>query len=206
VNLVFKSPSPAATDRISAAGDEVRISPTEPAVDAVVVAILDSHDAELESGHAQLEPDGTWRYALQRALPVEINTSMPDYVVHRVADALNDQGKPLKGSKILLLGMAYKANVDDDRESPSYVLMEKLEAKGATVEYNDPHVPLIRPSREHSHFAGRKSQQPKPDGYDVALVATAHDEYRQMDFSDWSIPIVDTRNCIKSRPNRYYSA
>ena len=67
----------------------------------------------------------------------EINTAMPDYVISKVADALNDEGKAIKGSKILILGLAYKANVDDCRESPSFVLMEKLEAKGATVEYND---------------------------------------------------------------------
>ncbi len=67
----------------------------------------------------------------------EINTAMPDYVISKVADALNDEGKAVKGAKILILGLAYKANVDDCRESPSFVLMEKLEAKGATVDYND---------------------------------------------------------------------
>jgi UDP-N-acetyl-D-glucosamine dehydrogenase len=71
----------------------------------------------------------------------------------QLADALNDSGKPLRGSKILLLGLAYKANVDDDRESPSYVLMEKLAAKGAKLAYYDPFIPGIRPSREHGHWA-----------------------------------------------------
>ncbi|MEX2191148.1 MAG: nucleotide sugar dehydrogenase, partial [Bacteroidota bacterium] len=68
----------------------------------------------------------------------EINTAMPDYVVGKVSEALNQRGKPLKGSRILILGLAYKANVDDDRESPSYKLMVKLQEKGAVVEYNDP--------------------------------------------------------------------
>ena len=67
----------------------------------------------------------------------EINTAMPDYVISKVGDALNNDGKAIKNSKVLILGLAYKANVDDCRESPSFVLMEKLEAKGARVDYND---------------------------------------------------------------------
>ncbi|MBI5473519.1 MAG: nucleotide sugar dehydrogenase [Ignavibacteriae bacterium] len=123
----------------------------------------------------------------------EINTSMPDFVVQRVMEVLNEHGKPLKGSKILMLGLAYKANVDDDRESPSYHLIEKLEEKGAVVEYNDPWVPVIRPSREWSKYAGRKSVE-VADGYDLILVATAHDEYKKIDFRRFKVPVVDTRN------------
>lgn len=78
----------------------------------------------------------------------EINTSMPDYVVMKVMKALNDHGKSVRGSKILILGLAYKANVDDDRESPSYHLMEKLEQMGAAVSYNDPYIPEIKLTRE----------------------------------------------------------
>src|SRR5262249_2805417 len=80
----------------------------------------------------------------------EINTHMPQHVVHRVADALNSQQKPISGSKILILGLAYKPNVDDDRESPSYALMDLLSERGAQLEYYDPHVPVIKPTREHS--------------------------------------------------------
>ncbi len=138
-------------------------------------------------------------------LAAEVNTSMPDYVVARVSEALNDQAKPLKRSRILLLGLAYKANVDDDRESPSYVLIEKLEARGAVVSYNDPNVPVIRPSREHSHLAGRSSV-PITTGYDLILISTAHEEYRQWDFSNCPIPIVDTRNCVRTPPPLYYRA
>ena len=87
----------------------------------------------------------------------EINTSMPQHVVQRVADALNSQRKPLNGSRILVLGLAYKPNVDDERESPSYVLMDLLSERGATVEYYDPYVPIIHPTREHPHWAGKKS-------------------------------------------------
>lgn len=135
----------------------------------------------------------------------EINTSMPDYVVSRVAEALNDQGKPLKGARILLLGLAYKANVDDDRESPSYVLMENLETKGAMVAYNDPYVPVIKPTREHPHLAGRRSQ-PITDDYDAILIATAHECYREVNFSGFACPLVDTRNCVSKRPQSYYRA
>ena len=84
---------------------------------------------------------------------------MPEFLFQKVGGALNSVGQPLRGSKILLLGLAYKPNVDDDRESPSYILIEKLELKGASVDYHDPYVPVIRPSREHSHLAGRKSMR-----------------------------------------------
>ena len=127
----------------------------------------------------------------------EINTSMPDFVVQRVMEVLNDYGKPLKGSKILLLGLAYKANVDDDRESPSYFLMEKLEVKGALVDYNDPFVPVVKPTRKHSQFIGKKSVEIKK-GYDLILISTAHDVYKNIDLLSLNIPIVDTRNLIKS--------
>jgi len=135
----------------------------------------------------------------------EINTNMPDYVVSKVADALNDEGKALKGSKILVLGLAYKANVDDCRESPSFVLMEKLEAKGAVVEYNDSYVPVVPPTREHAHFNGKQSVVIE-DVYDLILLSTDHAEYKDFDFSNYSCPLVDTRNCIQKRPQKYYQA
>ncbi|MGZ0656224.1 nucleotide sugar dehydrogenase [Coraliomargarita sp. W4R72] len=135
----------------------------------------------------------------------EVNTSMPDYVIARVAEALNEDAKSVKGSKILLLGMAYKPNVDDDRESPSYVLTDKLEAKGASVSYNDPYVPRIRLTREHPHLAGRESVE-IADDYDCILLATHHDEYKDYDFSAFKCPVVDTRNAITKRPAKYYRA
>lgn len=135
----------------------------------------------------------------------EINTAMPEYVVSRVADALNDRGLPVRGSRVLILGLAYKANVDDDRESPSYILIKKLEARGATVHYNDPYIPVIPLTREHKEFAGRRSH-PIEAKYDVLLLATAHNEYKAMDFSTLEIPLVDTRNCVTHRPKLYYRA
>ena len=126
----------------------------------------------------------------------EINTAMPEYVVSKVVEALNDAGRPMRGSRILILGLAYKPNVDDDRESPSYALIDLLEARGALVSYNDPHVPVIRPSREHPHLAGRESR-PITDPCDAILIATAHDEYRTTDFSQFDVPIIDTRNVAR---------
>jgi UDP-N-acetyl-D-glucosamine dehydrogenase len=125
----------------------------------------------------------------------EINTEMPNYVVTRTMEALNQVGKPMKGSKILLLGLAYKANVDDLRESPTFHLMRLLEERGAIVSYNDPHIPVIPPTREHSEYAGRRSAAMSND-FDAVIVATAHDEYRSMDFSKYTIPIIDTRNVV----------
>ena len=137
----------------------------------------------------------------------EINTAMPDHVVAKVGEALNTVGKPIKGSKILLLGLAYKADVDDDRESPSYILIEKLEDKGAKVVYHDPYVPAIRPSREHFHLAGRKSA-PIDTECDILLISTAHGPFKTYDFSKLKVPLVDTRNCLEpiKRPKLYFRA
>lgn len=135
----------------------------------------------------------------------EINTSMPDFVIKKVIMALNDAKKPLKGSKILILGLAYKADIDDDRESPSYYLMEKLEDMGALVEYNDPYIPIIKKTRKFPRFAGKKSV--KIDGnYDLFLVSTAHKEYKNIDLLSFRIPIVDTRNIINKKNKLIYKA
>ena len=126
----------------------------------------------------------------------EVNSGMPDFVVLRAMEVLNEHGKPLKGARVLMLGLAYKANVDDDRESPSYHLIEKLEAHGAKVSYNDPYIPEIRPSREFARYAGRKSV-PVTDGYDLFVIATPHDEYRKLDFGIFKTPVLDTRNVAR---------
>ena len=130
---------------------------------------------------------------------------MPDYVLSKVTNALNEEGKSVKGSVILILGLAYKANVDDCRESPSFVLMEKLEEKGALVEYNDSFVPVVPPTREHAQFTGKQSVKVE-DAYDLVLLSTDHSEYKKIDFSNYSCPLVDTRNCINNRPLKYYQA
>jgi UDP-N-acetyl-D-glucosamine dehydrogenase len=129
----------------------------------------------------------------------EINTAMPEYVVHRVADALNARSKAVKGSRVLILGLAYKPNVDDERESPSYALMELLIERGADVEYYDPYVPVIRPTREHSHFAGKKSiewDRSAIQKFDLVLIATNHACVNYQELGDWAESIVDTRNAM----------
>jgi UDP-N-acetyl-D-glucosamine dehydrogenase len=132
----------------------------------------------------------------------EINTSMPDYVVTKVCEALNDQGKAARGSRILVVGLAYKADVDDMRESPSLVLIEKLEAKGASVEYNDPYIPVIPHTREHSHLAGRESK-PLSKDYDCIVIATAHREYDGEGIARLGRPVVDSRRLVPPGPNVY---
>ncbi len=135
----------------------------------------------------------------------EINASMPEFVVHRVIDALNDVGMSLKGARILMLGVAYKPNVDDDRDSPSYPIMALLENKGALVSYNDPYIPEINPAHEFLRFKGKKSVEISRD-YDLILIATAHYEYKDIDFHRFSIPVVDTRNLIRGQFASYYQA
>lgn len=135
----------------------------------------------------------------------EINTFMPEYVISKVADVLNMYKKSVNGSRILILGLAYKPNVDDDRESPSYLLMERLKVFGASVDYNDPFVPVIRPSRIYAHFSGIESSKIRDD-YDLILLSTNHDEYLSYDFSNFETPIVDTRNCIRNKPKNYFKA
>jgi UDP-N-acetyl-D-glucosamine dehydrogenase len=133
----------------------------------------------------------------------EINTRMPEHVIHRVADALNDSGKSIKGSRILIVGLAYKPNVDDERESPSYVLMELLGQRGAEVAYYDPYVPVIRPTREHSHFAGKQSvawDRNIISGFDLVLIATNHSDVNYQELGDWAQGVVDTRNAMAGVP------
>jgi UDP-N-acetyl-D-glucosamine dehydrogenase len=129
----------------------------------------------------------------------EINTAMPNYVMGKIAEALNTRGKSLRGSKVLIIGLAYKPDVDDDRESPSYHFLERLSAQGAEVGYYDPHVPVIRPSREHAHWAGTRSivwDRETVAGYDCVLISTAHRAVNYEQLAAWSQCIVDTRNAM----------
>ncbi|MCE9616295.1 MAG: nucleotide sugar dehydrogenase [Lentisphaerae bacterium] len=134
----------------------------------------------------------------------EINTSMPKYVVHRAMEALNQHGKALKGSRTLLVGLAYKKNVDDDRESPTYILWKELLRHGAQVDYFDPFCPVVRPSREHADLAGMRSQT--WDGiaaarYDMAIVSTAHDQVDHNALAGMVDLVVDTRGACAPAPN-----
>jgi UDP-N-acetyl-D-glucosamine dehydrogenase len=129
----------------------------------------------------------------------EINTAMPEHVVHRVADALNTRNKAVKGSRVLILGLAYKPNVDDERESPSYTLMSLLADRGAEVEYYDPYLPVIKPTREHPQWAGKKSVQwnrATITSFDLVLIATNHSSVDYRELADWADCVVDTRNAM----------
>lgn len=125
----------------------------------------------------------------------EINRSMPNYVVTKVQDCLNDEGKPLKGARILILGLSYKADIDDMRESPSLELIHLLERKGAQVDYHDPYIPKIGESREYKDLAGRTSQ-PLSNKYDCFLISTVHSCFKADEILSHHVPVVDTRNFI----------
>jgi UDP-N-acetyl-D-glucosamine dehydrogenase len=129
----------------------------------------------------------------------EINTSMPAYVVGKVAEALNNHGQPVKGSKITILGMAYKKDVDDPRESPGFELMDLLVRKGAVVRYNDPHIPQLPRMRHYPHL-DMTSEPLTPEylaGQDAVLIATDHSAYDWAWIVEHSALVIDTRNATR---------
>jgi len=137
----------------------------------------------------------------------EVNTGMPRWVISKVMDALNDRGKSLKDSKVLVLGIAYKSNVDDMRESPAVELMKLLEEKGALVEYTDPHVPVFPKMREY-HF-DLESIEPTPAKiaeYDLLLLATAHKIFDYDMFKKNAQLIIDTRGVYLEPANNIVKA
>ena len=126
----------------------------------------------------------------------EINSSMPQYVVERLAEALNSVGKPIKGSKIGVLGLAYKKDVDDPRESPAYKVMELLQERGADLSYSDPHIPKLPPARRYE--VAPIDSTPLTAGYlgslDCALIITDHTAFDPQMIVDSASLVVDTRN------------
>lgn len=132
----------------------------------------------------------------------EINHYMPRWVVHKVADALNEQGKPVKGSRILILGLAYKKNIDDTRESPAVELMELLQEKGADIAYSDPHVPEFPQKRDY--WFDLTSVELTADSirsYDCILIATDHDGFDYPLLQQHARLIVDTRGRLQPAHN-----
>jgi UDP-N-acetyl-D-glucosamine dehydrogenase len=131
----------------------------------------------------------------------EINTHMPQYVVEQTSKALNTHKKAVNGSKVLLVGLAYKPNVDDMRESPTFELFHLLEELGADIAYYDPYIPTIPPTREHAHYTGKQSiewNQATVAGYDAVLISTDHSDIDYAQLAEWSDCIIDTRNAMKS--------
>ncbi len=130
----------------------------------------------------------------------QVNRSMPEYVVHRAMIALNEAGKAVKGSRILLLGLAYKADVDDMRESPTFELLDRFQALGAEVSYHDPHVPEIGTTREHAKWQGVKSlawSEEMIRQQDAVVIATHHKAFDLQALASWATLIIDTRNAMK---------
>ncbi len=138
----------------------------------------------------------------------EINTLMPDYVIQKIIFALNREGKSLKNSRILLLGLAYKKNVDDTRESVTFKIMELLEEKEAVTDYNDPYIPQIKPTRKYKQFVGKKSVALKKiNQYDCVVILTDHTSYDFKAIANQSKIIVDTRNaCGNIKSNKVIKA
>ncbi|MFK3774607.1 UDP-N-acetyl-D-glucosamine 6-dehydrogenase [Pseudomonas sp. NPDC089406] len=124
----------------------------------------------------------------------EVNQAMPEYVVNKLMDGLNNKAKALKGSKVLVLGIAYKKNVDDMRESPSVEIMELLEAKGCQVAYSDPHVPVFPKMREHHFDLSSVSLTAESlAGFDAVVLATDHDKFDYELISQHAQLVVDSR-------------
>jgi len=143
----------------------------------------------------------TWK-ARQYGLPTrfielagEINTDMPHYVIARTMDALNDREKSLKGSRVLVLGLAYKKDIDDVRESPSIELIELLREKGAKVDYNDPYIGKTHKQREHDlHMKSKPLTAGMLRRYDVVIISTDHSDYDYNWIVQNALLVVDTRN------------
>ncbi len=124
----------------------------------------------------------------------ELNTAMPYYVIGKVADALNDAGRAMRGSRILVLGLAYKKDVDDLRESPSVVLIEQLRQRGARVDYNDPHIPRTHAQRQHDlRMKSIPLTAANLKRYDLVLIATDHSDY------DWRFIVHNARRIVDTR-------
>ena len=139
---------------------------------------------------------GSWARFIE--LAGEVNTRMPGWVVDKVGRALNEQGKALKDARICVLGLAYKANIDDDRESPSYEIIELLQHAGARVDYCDPFFPVAHHTRKHGDI-GLKTVPMTPETlseFDALVVATAHEQFKDAKLFSKAKLVIDTRNLI----------
>jgi UDP-N-acetyl-D-glucosamine dehydrogenase len=151
---------------------------------------------------------GSWARFIE--LAGEINSSMPHWVIEKTAAALNDSSRSIRGSKILVLGLSYKADIDDDRESPSFEIIEMLQERGAEVQYCDPHIPVARKGRKHD--LGLESVECTPNEfarYDAIVLSTAHSAFKDPALYRDAKIVVDTRNAVPAeavRNGRLYRA
>jgi UDP-N-acetyl-D-glucosamine dehydrogenase len=138
---------------------------------------------------------GTWARFIE--LAGEINTSMPRYVIDRTMEAINEQGRSVRGAKVLVLGLSYKPNIDDDRESPSFELIELLRERGADVAYCDPFIPLARRGRKFDiHLASVPCTAEEFAKYDAVLLSTPHEPFKDPALYGGVKLLVDTRNAV----------
>ncbi|MEP1151847.1 MAG: nucleotide sugar dehydrogenase [Balneola sp.] len=143
----------------------------------------------------------------------EINTSMPNYVIEQTMKALNVHRKSINGSSILVVGLAYKPDVDDMRESPTFKLFDLLKDLGADISYYDNYVPKITQTREHQEWTGFESidwDQTLIESFDAVIISTNHSDLNYQELGDWSTCIIDTRNAMKnynsSKENHIFKA
>jgi UDP-N-acetyl-D-glucosamine dehydrogenase len=138
---------------------------------------------------------GIWARFIE--LAGEINTAMPRYVVDRTVEAVNQDGKSINGAKIVVLGLSYKADIDDDRESPSFELIELLRARGADVAYCDPYVPVARKGRKHDlGLSSVPCSAEEFARYDAVLISTPHAQFRDPKLYERARLVIDTRNIV----------
>jgi UDP-N-acetyl-D-glucosamine dehydrogenase len=132
----------------------------------------------------------------------EVNRAMPEWVVQKTADTLNEHGKAVKGNKIFILGLAYKKNVSDSREAPAFEIIAKLKGKGATADYSDPHIPQFLKKRDYS-FSMKSFEIDKTNlsTYDCTILVTDHDEFDFVEIANYSKLIIDTRNRFAKAEN-----
>jgi len=126
-----------------------------------------------------------------------VNGQMPEHVVNLVAEGLNRRGRPVRGSRVLVLGVSYKADIDDTRESPSLDIMETLRERGARIEYSDPFVPVLE-------FGGRRLRSvpltaSRLRSFDCVIIATAHKTFPYASVLKHAKLVVDTRNALQGR-------
>lgn len=142
----------------------------------------------------------------------EINQQMPDFVFNRLSEALNDKSKPINGSKLLVIGMAYKKNVDDMRESPALTIFDRIQKAGGNASYYDPHIPLIPRTREYPHLSGVESVKWDKDclaQFDAAVIVTAHDAIDYPLLLSNVPTVIDSRNALAQmtgKPNQIWKA
>jgi UDP-N-acetyl-D-glucosamine dehydrogenase len=143
---------------------------------------------------------GTWARFIE--LAGEINTSMPRYVVDRTVEAINDMGKSIRGASVAVLGLSYKPDIDDDRESPSFEIIELLQDRGALVSYCDPFIPRARKGRRHD--VGLQSipcTAEELGQYDALIVSTPHTAFKDNSLYRNAKLVIDTRNIVERRPD-----